>query len=219
MKRRRFALPAAFALTLLAFLLFGFTKTSRAPVQRTGERFILLDHPLTVIEPSPEPEDAEKASSKNPGPPTQEERFEPVDAEHHPDFIVPVPTPPAPSLATASLVDPGIFRPGGEGPDFSGGGTMVDVAMLDEVPRARVRIPPAYPAAARAAGIVGEVLVEFAVDPSGRVLNPRVVRSSDRSFDEPTLRAVSRWVFEPGRREGRPVSFRLVVPVVYRLGD
>jgi protein TonB len=68
-------------------------------------------------------------------------------------------------------------------------------------------------------GLGGEVWVEFALDEAGRVLRARVVRSSDPMFDEPTLRAVAKWRFEPGRKNGRPVSFRMVAPVNYRLSD
>jgi protein TonB len=93
----------------------------------------------------------------------------------------------------------------------------MDAALLDSPPRASLQTPPAYPPNARATGLAGEVWVEFAVDESGRVLHPRVVRSNDPVFDEPTLRAVAKWRFEPGRKGGRPVSFRMRVPVSYRL--
>jgi protein TonB len=62
-------------------------------------------------------------------------------------------------------------------------------------------------------------MVEFVVDESGNVLNPRVVSSSDRAFEENTLRAVAKWKFEPGRRDGRTVRFRMSVPVVFKLGE
>jgi len=88
---------------------------------------------------------------------------------------------------------------------------------LDNTPRTRSQAAPAYPAAERTAGITGEVLVEFIVDESGRVLNPRVVRSSGVAFESPTLRAVMRWRFEPGKKDGRLVRFRMMVPVRFNL--
>jgi protein TonB len=45
------------------------------------------------------------------------------------------------------------------------------------------------------------------------------VRSSAQVFDEPTLRAVARWKFEPGRKDGRAVRFRMSVPVVFNVHD
>jgi protein TonB len=60
-------------------------------------------------------------------------------------------------------------------------------------------------------------VVEFGVDEGGRVYDPRVVRSSDALFDEPTLEAVRQWRFEPGRRNGRIVRFRMMLPVEFHL--
>jgi periplasmic protein TonB len=91
---------------------------------------------------------------------------------------------------------------------------------LDNTPRTRTQVAPVYPYEAKASGRTGEVFVEFTVDESGRVLDPRVVRSSDRVFEEPTLRAVLKWRFEPGRLHGKVVRFRMAVPVQFNLnGD
>jgi protein TonB len=38
-------------------------------------------------------------------------------------------------------------------------------------------------------------------------------------FEEPTLRAVAKWQFEPGRRDGRIVKFRMTVPVLFNLNE
>jgi TonB family protein len=63
------------------------------------------------------------------------------------------------------------------------------------------------------------VEVEFTVDETGAVVNPWVVSSTRRSFEEPTLRAVEKWRFVPGRRLGQVVSFRMRVPVLFNLND
>ena len=86
-------------------------------------------------------------------------------------------------------------------------------------PRARVRPSPAYPFSLKADGVSGEVLVEFVVDESGRVLNPRIIRSTRTAFEGPTLSAVARWRFEPGTRRSKPVRFKMVVPVKFSLND
>ena len=90
---------------------------------------------------------------------------------------------------------------------------------LDNTPRTRFQPAPHYPPSARSTGLTGEVLVEFTVDESGRVLDPHIVRSSDRMFEEPSLRAVAKWQFEPGRSGGRIVRFRMAVPVVFNLNE
>ena len=78
---------------------------------------------------------------------------------------------------------------------------------------------PVYPFDAKRNGLTGEVFVEFTVDEEGAVISPRVVRSSDRIFEDATLRAVSRWRFEPGRRANQIVRFRMAVPVVFNLNE
>jgi protein TonB len=67
--------------------------------------------------------------------------------------------------------------------------------------------------------MTGEVLVEFMVDESGAVRDPRIIRSSDRVFEESAVRAVSRWRFEPGRRNGAIVRFKMAVPIVFTLAE
>jgi TonB family protein len=74
---------------------------------------------------------------------------------------------------------------------------------------------PRIPGADR---LTGTVVVEFVVGRNGRVLAANVVRSTDPAFDEETLRAVRHWVFEPGLLHCRPVSFRMEVPVQFKLG-
>jgi protein TonB len=96
---------------------------------------------------------------------------------------------------------------------------VLSVRQLDAMPRPRVRVAPAYPASARAAGRSGDVLVDFMVDETGHVTAPRVIESSDPEFEEPALRAVAKWVFEPGKKNGRVVRFRMQVPVTFRLAD
>jgi protein TonB len=97
------------------------------------------------------------------------------------------------------------------------GPKVVGANLLDATPRTRVRVAPEYPREAKTSGLTGEVLVEFVVDESGRVLHPRVVRSSDYRFEAPTLRAVERWRFEPGKKDGLTVRFRMAVPVMFTL--
>ena len=71
----------------------------------------------------------------------------------------------------------------------------------------------------RTAGIDGEVWVEFIVDETGRVITPRVTRSTHPGFEEATLRAVSKWVFEKARRNGNVVRFRMSIPIRYSVDE
>ena len=80
-----------------------------------------------------------------------------------------------------------------------------------------MQMAPDYPLAMKHGGIEGSVVVEFDVDRSGQVVGIRVLRSTHREFEEPTLRAVLKWRFEPGRRNGKAVPFRMQVPVDFHL--
>ncbi len=108
------------------------------------------------------------------------------------------------------------FTSGEAGPRVGPGkGSIIPSTALDNLPRTRAQLAPAYPDEARRNGRAGEVLVEFIVDENGRVLDPHVMHSNDPIFDAPTLRAVAKWRFEPGRKNGRVVRFRMAVPVAY----
>jgi protein TonB len=216
--KRQFGLPAAFALTLLAFLFFGFTKTHRLLPPLPGKESS-VDYSLPLVLPPEMREADEGSSASSPGTPRprQDEKFNPVEQDSFP--IEPMPRPPMVNHAQAESPLIGVESSDGCGCGVPIGmpGAPVDASLLDNPPQTRVQTAPAYPPNARATGLGGEVWVEFAVDESGRVLHPRVVRSNDPIFDEPTLRAVAKWRFEPGRKSGRPVSFRMIVPVTYRL--
>ncbi len=58
----------------------------------------------------------------------------------------------------------------------------------------------------------------FIVDEQGHVINPRVRSSSDPAFENPALNAVKRWIFEPGKKNGKPVRFRMLVPITFPKG-
>ncbi len=62
------------------------------------------------------------------------------------------------------------------------------------------------------------VYIVFIVDPQGKVSNPIIQKSSDSIFDQPALNAVKQWKFEPGKRNGQPVRFRMRVPITFPKG-
>lgn len=61
----------------------------------------------------------------------------------------------------------------------------------------------------------GRVKVIFIVDKNGRVINPVVKSSSDPVFEKFAIATVKKWKFEPGKRNGKPVKFRMLAPVVF----
>lgn len=96
---------------------------------------------------------------------------------------------------------------------------VISWAELDQKPRTRAQIAPVYPFDAKREGRTGTVHVEFTVDESGRVSDPRIVETTDRVFNDATIAAVLKWRFEPGTRHGKAVRFRMIAPVVFSLND
>jgi len=97
--------------------------------------------------------------------------------------------------------------------------SVVDFSKLDNRPQARVQVAPIYPTEAKMRGVEGQVLVGFTVDVDGRVMAAHVIECKDGVFAQPALQAVSKWRFVPGRWHGRVVSFRMAVPIVFRLNE
>ena len=65
----------------------------------------------------------------------------------------------------------------------------------------------------------GTVYIIFIVDENGRVMNPMVQKSTAPVFEAPALKAVKQWKFEPGKKNGKPVRFRMRVPITFPKGS
>ncbi len=68
-------------------------------------------------------------------------------------------------------------------------------------------------------GIGGDVLVEFLIDPSGRVVDARIVSSSGPAFNQPTLKAIRKWTFTPGLKDGEAVWTQARIPFEFSVND
>jgi len=87
---------------------------------------------------------------------------------------------------------------------------------LDQAPRVIMQPSPEYPAALRKQKLDGTVYVLFMVDRTGRVDNPIVQKSTNPAFEQAALQAVKRWKFEPGKRNGQAVVFRMRIPITFK---
>jgi protein TonB len=216
-----FFLPICFAAAAHGALLFGFAKTPRSPAPPAEKPRPTIFVIREAEEPVPEIVDTKSSNTAlriEPAAPQLPRSAEPlpVDITHRITM-----KPPAFQRVDASdihrIVD---FAGGpvgkGNKPPF---GDVLSSIHLDNTPRTRFQATPTYPFEAKRTGTPGEVHVEFVVDERGRVIDPRVVYSSNRIFDEPTLRAVAKWQFEPGRRNGKTVKFRMTVPVMFNLNE
>ena len=111
--------------------------------------------------------------------------------------VAPPPTPPAaaePSGGVYAAVPPGGTQP-------------------EEVDR----VIPAYPAAARRAGISGPVVVRGIVRRDGTIDNVEIIRDLPYGLGESARRAVSRWRFRPATFAGEPIDVYYTVTVNFKL--
>jgi len=219
---RHFALPIAITAALHAGLLFGFhppTIPHRSPAADKPPPLKPMP-PIEVDLAPPDPTTDNTAPAKGNPDASRPVSPEPPAVDPKPGFEIDVPKSPPLRPDQDPIVIIGLPAGAKNGSDDGVSlkpGRIFNGGDLDSTPRARLQVPPQYPHEARRNGTRGEVHVEFVVDESGAVVSPRVVRSNDRAFDEPTLRAVARWRFEPGKRDGRIVRFRMVVPVIFTL--
>ena len=75
-----------------------------------------------------------------------------------------------------------------------------------------------YPVIAQENGIQGRVVCQFVVGSDGSVRDIKVVRSLDPSCDKEAVRVIQsmpKWI--PGRQNGKAVSVRYTLPVMFRL--
>jgi len=107
----------------------------------------------------------------------------------------------------------------GAGGQGQGDGTdaLFAEADLDQRPRVIYQPGPSLSSTLRARA-PGTVHVIFVVNQDGRVEDPIVQKSTDPVFERPALAAIKQWKFEPGKRKGEPVRFRMRVPIVFPKG-
>ncbi len=95
---------------------------------------------------------------------------------------------------------------------------VFDIGDLDEPPRPLARLTPIYPPQARMQRIEGVVIVEFIVNPAGTVSNIEVMSAQPGDiFTGAAVRAIERWRFSPGRKDGQAVTTRVRQTVTFKL--
>ncbi len=95
---------------------------------------------------------------------------------------------------------------------------LFSIADLDQKPRVVYQPGPILDREMRQKA-PGTVYIIFIVDQNGRVQNPIVQKSSDPIFEKAALSAVKKWKFEPGKRNGQSVRFRMRVPFTFPKGQ
>lgn len=96
---------------------------------------------------------------------------------------------------------------------------VFNLADLDQPPVPRVQQKPIYPFEMRRAGITGTCVVAFIVDVNGDVRDAYAIRSTQREFEQPAVQAVMKWKFRPGKKGGKAVNTRMLVPIEFSLNN
>jgi TonB family protein len=94
--------------------------------------------------------------------------------------------------------------------------TITDPETGETIPRASEaqkltpnptrRLPPAYPVSLNDYEIAGSVVVRVTVDESGKPTVVDIVTPMGFGLDQSAINAVSRWQYEPAKRDGKPVK-------------
>lgn len=162
-----------------------------------------------------------------PPPPPVEEKDEPEEEpEETPDLEMDSPNLDLSQLELA--LNPGFGSGGWMSGDFgvkidtssSVGKSMNELfslADLDQQPRAIYRPMPAMNAQVRK-NSPGKVYIIFIVNERGRVESPRVQTPGNPVLEKAALAAVKKWKFEPGKRNGDAVRFRMRCPITFPEG-
>jgi TonB family protein len=76
---------------------------------------------------------------------------------------------------------------------------------------------PAYTRAAMDAKIQGVVPLQCIVTAKGKVRDVKVVRSLDPGLDEEAVKAIEKWTFTPGKKDGKAVAVQVEVEMTFSL--
>jgi len=79
------------------------------------------------------------------------------------------------------------------------------------------KVEPSYAEDARAKQIAGTVVLGFTVDHEGLPQNIQVKKSLFPSLDQAAIAALRQWRFEPGIKDGQPVSTYLTVEMYFTI--
>ncbi len=203
-------LVAAVVLTLAFFLVLPLmqtiTKPPEADLMVQSVDTASLEPPPTVEEPEPEEE------------PEQEEIEPELVEDTAPLDLAQLELALNPGYSDSWLGgDFAVKLPGFEGEGGGANDSLFAIHDLDQKPRVLYQPSPNLDRKVREAGR-GTVHVIFIVDKRGRVQDPQVQRTDNSVFSAAALAAVKRWKFEPGKRGGEPVRFRMRVPITFGKG-
>ncbi|MBI1303075.1 MAG: TonB family protein [Phycisphaera sp.] len=207
---RSLAAAAGLALSVGLFLLLPFLE--RITSDRDLDLMVQAVNTAQVPPPPPpieEEEEEPEPEPEEPEPPKLAEEAPPLDLAQLELAL-------NPGMGGGGAGDFAVTLPVGGGASEEDGGVdaLFSLSDLDQKPRIIYDVQPQFPPALKKLA-PATVYIVFIVDQRGRVENPMVQSSTDSSFDAPALAAVRQWRFEPGKRNGEPVRFRMRVPITF----
>jgi periplasmic protein TonB len=216
-------LPPVLGFHLLALAMLLTVRPAPRPIAEEPPKVVFLRAlPRAATAPAP---------SAPAHPPARKARVAPHRREIRPPIVPPTEMPPEPPAEIAAAPEPGPPSAGPRGSSGAGGppqglsiglgsgNAPVGVGEITRAPDILFSPRPQYPAAAKAMGITGRVLVRVVVDVTGRVEagSARVLRSVP-ALDSAALAAILQWKFSSSvDRSGRPVRVILDIPVEFSL--
>lgn len=81
------------------------------------------------------------------------------------------------------------------------------------------KVLPEYPKMYRNAGKEGDVIIAVTVDKQGRISEHRVLKSDGDLFTEESVKALLKFRYKPGTKNGQPVKFKVVELFRFKLSD
>ncbi len=96
-------------------------------------------------------------------------------------------------------------------PEFPGGNGALMKYLAENI---------RYPEKAQKEGIQGRVIVQFVVDKTGKIINPKAIRNVSPELDAEAVRVVSTMpTWKPGGEKGENVDVRFTLPIQFRLNN
>ncbi len=195
------------ALLLTAAFFFVLPLTQAIGKQREDE-FLVREIDTAIIDPPPPPPEPEpEEPDEPPPPPDMPENNQPLDLSQLELAL-------NPGLGGGMLSGDFTVKLdalGGNGADVD---SMFSLADLDQKPRPVMQTNPNFTRPMLKATPV-TVYVLCVIDELGRVTDPVVQTPGDPQLDNAAIAAIKQWRFEPGKRKGKPVRFRLRQPITF----
>jgi len=79
------------------------------------------------------------------------------------------------------------------------------------------KVDPAYPAELLRDKVEGTVILYAVIHRDGSIGEIKVLKSVDERLDENAAKALARWHFKPGTKNGEPVDLEAVVQIPFRV--